>query len=358
MTARKLLVAAMALLIALPAAAEEETEAAASGSAGSSKKEAVRVSADGTVIRGNQSSAWRGSWISYDHVHTTVGFDKGAELTWNPYYAHSITLSPRYALSDEFFLSASWTLEQELTNSDWTTSQNELVWSDIALTAGWSGWAEPTTEVRVTPTLRVTLPVSEVSAAQTQILAISPSVRLSRNFSLLGGLYLAWSATWTQRFHEETTARLDASGVVGCETDACADAERFANTGVRNAWGDLSTGPSAVLTLQPGLRFNVDMRWTKAWLYDAADATVLVQGEEREVASSPATRGFDGRYGTYFGIGLAYDLLDSLTLTGAVYTPSPQLDMEGQRRSPFFNRFTRVGLSVGVDVDTFAQKYF
>lgn len=352
MTARKLLVAAMTLLLTTPAWAEDLTES----EDGSGEKAAARVSADGTVIRGNQSSRWRGSWISYDHVHSTIGFDKGAELMWNPYYAHSLSLAPRYTISDEFFVSAGWSIEQELTNSDWTNRKNELMWSDVSLTAGWIGWAESFTGIRVTPTLRLALPVSKVSAAQTQLLAVTPSVRLSRNFDVLGGLYVAWSGTWTQRFHEETTARKDASGVVGCESaETCPDAERLANTGYLNAWGDLSTGPSMVLTLAPGLRFNADMRWTKAYVYDNAEGTFESMGQERTAGSSAQRGEYVGRYGTYFGMGMSYDLLNSVTLTGAVYTPSPQLAPNGERRSPFFNRYTRVGVSLGIDIDSFYQ---
>jgi len=351
MTARKLLVAALLVATALPAAAEEEAE--------SSDSAAARVAADGTVIRGSASSPWRGSWLSYDHVFNTVGLDKGAELTWNPYYAQSLTISPRYYLSDEFFVSASWSLEQELTDSDWTTKKREIVWSDLFVDVGWIGWQEPTSQIRITPTLRIGLPISQVSAASTQILSLAGSVRLSRNFSVLQGLNVSWSGRWTQRFHDSTTPVKDETGVVGCEVDSTCDAaESFANQGYLNAWGDLSTGPSLVLSVFDGFRLNADMRVGKSFLYDNADGSVEVMGEERKAPSSAYARDFDGRYNTYFGLGAAYDIWPELTLSAGVSTPSPQLGADGERRSPFFNRYTQIGFGVSLDVDVFSSRLF
>jgi hypothetical protein len=309
------------------------------------------------VIRGSANSPWRGSWISYDHVSTTVGLDKGAELTWNPYYAQSVTIAPRSYLRDDIYVSATWALEQELTDSDWTTKKNELIWSDIFLDVGWSGWTESNSGIRVTPTLRIALPVSKISDATTQMLALAPSVRLSRSFSVLSGLNLSWTGRWTQRFHDSTTAVMDATGMVGCGSD-CVDAERLTNTGYLNSWGDFSTGPSVILGLREDLRLNVHMRLGKAFVYDNADATFEWGGEDHEVGSGAYVQNYDGRYSTYFGIGAAYDVLPSTTVSAGISTPSPQLDPEGQRRSLFFNRFTQLGLGVSIDVDVLSSRLF
>ncbi|WP_373046493.1 hypothetical protein [Vulgatibacter sp.] len=337
MTARKLLVAASILAFALPAYAEEEAK---EGEA------ATKLAADGSVIRGNANSPWRGSSLTYEHVTSTISFDKGAELTYNPYYAHTLGVAPRYYLRDDLYVGAALSLQQELTNSDWTTDYRQWMFSDLNLSAGWSGWQEPVSQIRVTGSLAVALPLSLVSQASTQILSVAPAIRIARNFDVGGNLNVSWNGRWTQRFHSETSP----------VRDDCGDCSNPKSLGYLNAWGDFSTGPSVVYTVMPQLNLFADMRWSESFLYDNTTGTEQVMDVERSYGASDFAAGFDGRYGSYFGLGASYDIVDEATVSATVATPSPQLAPDGTRRSPFFNRFTQVGVGLTLNLDPLAAR--
>ncbi len=340
--ARTLLVAAALLLFAFPAMAEEDKKTDEQSEGG------IAVSADGTLARGDANSPWRGSSISYDHVSNTVGLDKGSELTWNPYYAQSLTLAPRYWFHDSFYTGLVWAVEQELTDSDWTTQRHEMIASDLFLDLGWAGWTEKNSGVRVSGAVRLGLPVSKLSQAQTLILSVAPSVRVSRHFNVLQGLNVSWNARWTSRAFDSTTPVADTAGIRSCAVDC----ESLTNMGYLNAWGDISTGPSVAFFPIPRLTLFADMRFGEAFLYDNAEVLnpvtgEVLQGKEAEVSS---------RYNSYFGLGASYDVLDEVSATVSVSTPSPQLGADGERRSPFFNRFTQVGVGLSLNIDALVSR--
>jgi hypothetical protein len=339
--ARTLLVAAALTLVAVPAMAEEAKKTDEQSEAG------IQVSADGTLARGDANSPWRGSSISYDHVSTTVSLKKDAELTWNPYYAQSLTLAPRYWFHDDFYAGVIWAVEQELTDSDWTTKKHEYMSSDLFLDIGWAGWTERTTKIRLSGAVRLTAPLSKVSQTTTMNFAVAPSLRIARNFDVLQGMNVSWNARWTSRSFDSTTAILDASGIQNCTT---ADCTALANTGYLNAWGDFSTGPSVAFFPIPRLTLTADMRWTQAYLYDNAE--LLLNGQPVESVQDSVS----SRHSTYFGLGASYDVLDEVSLSASVATPSPQLGADGERRSPFFNRFTQVGIGLSLNVDALVSR--
>lgn len=341
MTAKKLLVAAVIGLLSLPGAAFAQGTVAAQEAAG--------------IVTG-EKSRWRGSSVSYSNVFTTISLKKDAEPTWNPYYAQNVQIAPRYYFFDDIYTSLIWSLEQELTDSDWTTMKREVMWSDVFLDVGYSGWTEPTTKLRFNGSVRFALPASKVSQAQTLVFAASPSVRVSRSFDVLGGLTVGLGARWTQRFHNSSTSEYDAVGIVKCskESPAC---ERSQSTGILNAWGDYSVGPSLALMATDKLYLSADMRFGQAFLYDDAN---LGQVPGQGGGGLPVTdleTDFSGRYNSYFGLSASYFLMDELTLTAGVATPSPQLDPEGLRRSPFFNRFTQVFFDLDFNLDAIASRF-
>jgi len=293
---------------------------------------------------GESPSAWRGSQLRYGHVGTTVGLDKGAELTWNPYHAHTLTIAPRYYFTDAISTGLTFSLEQELTDSDWTTSKHEVLFSDLFADLTWRGWDEPFSGVRLSGSLRVTLPTSKVSQAQTMVAAVAPTLRVARYFDLLSGAGISWSTRWNQRFNRESTARTEAAGIVGCGVDSSCEALR--NTGLLNAWADLSTGPSLELLPTEDLVLTADFRWGYAFLYENAEVRDPFSGELLQGPSD-----FDGRATTYFGIGAIYTLAKEVNLSLGVGTPSPQIGADGRRRSPFFNRYTQLSFDVQLNLD-------
>jgi len=309
---------------------------------------AQRTEIDAQAENAERGSRWAGSTISYGQVATTVSLDKSAELTWNPYWAHALTLAPRYRFADDFVAGLSFTVEQELTDSDWTTRRHEPVASDLFVDLGWTGWQEQTTQIRVSASVRAALPTSTLSRAQTQLLAVGPSVRVSRTFDVASGLELSWSTRWMQRFHEQTTARADASGIVGCSAERC---DALTNTGVLNARGDLLLGPSVSLRLGDAVSLDGDFRWGESFVYDNARVVDPVSGDVVADASD-----FAGRTSTLFSLGASWSPADDLTLTLLASTPTPQPGLDGQRRPPFFNRYTQVGFDLQLNLDALAAR--
>jgi len=339
--ARTLLVAVALGLFAFPAMADEAQTTEEQSEGG------IQVSADGTLARGDANSPWRGSFISYDHVSSTVSFDKSAELTWNPYYAQSLTFAPRYWFHEDFYASGIWAVEQELTDSDWTTKKHELVSSDLFLDLGWAGWTEKNTDIRVSGAVRVIVPLSTVSQATTMNVGVAPSIRLARNFDVLQGLNVSLNGRWTSRSFDSTTAIASTTGVRNCTTSDCSS---LANIGTLNAWGEITAGPSVAFFPIPRLTLQADMRWTQSFLYDNVDLAL----NGRPVGS--ITDPVNSRYSSYFGLGASYDILDEVSLSATVNTPSPQLGADGERRSPFFNRYTQVGLGLSLNVDALVSR--
>lgn len=342
MTAKQLLVAAVIGLLSLPGAAFAQGTVAAQEAAG--------------IVTG-EKSRWRGSSLSYSNVFTTISLDKAAEPTWNPYYAQSLQIAPRYYFYDDFYTSVIWSLEQELTDSDWTSTKRELLWSDVFVDVGYSGWTEPTTKLRFNGSIRFALPASKISQAQTQVFAASPTFRVTRNFGVLQGLTVGLAGRWTQRFHTSTTPEYDAVGIVGCtkESSAC---ERSRSTGVLNAWGDYSVGPSLALMATDKLYLSADLRFGQSFLYDESAVDLSGHGSGgADLGVRDLDTNFSGRYNQYFGLSASYFLMDELTITAGVATPSPQLDLEGLRRSPFFNRFTQVFFDLDFNLDAIASRF-
>lgn len=343
MTAKKLLVAAVIGLLSLPGAAFAQGTVAAQEAAG--------------IVTG-EKSRWRGSSLSYSNVFTTISLDKAAEPTWNPYYAQNVQIAPRYYFFDDIYASVIWSLEQELTDSDWTATKREVMWSDVFLDVGYSGWTEPTTKLRFNGSVRFGLPASKVSQAQTLVFAASPSVRVSRSFDVLQGLTVGLGGRWTQRFHNSSTSEYDAVGIVKCtkESPAC---ERSQSTGILNAWGDYSVGPSLALMATDKLYLSADLRLGKSFVYEDTNASRLPGhgsgGGDLDVIALDT--GFSGRYNQYFGVSASYFLMDELTITAGMATPSAQLDPEGLRRSPFFNRFTQVFFDLDFNLDAIASRF-
>lgn len=338
MTAKQLLVAAVIGLLSLPGAAFAQGAVAAQEAAG--------------IVSG-EKSRWRGSSLSYSNVFTTISLKKDVEPTWNPYYAQNVQIAPRYYFFDDVYASVIWSLEQELTDSDWTTTKREVMWSDVFVDLGYSGWTEPTTKLRFNGSVRLALPASKISQAQTQLFAASPSVRVSRSFDVLQGLTLGLGGRWTQRFHNSTTAEYDAVGIVKCskESPTC---ERSQSTGVLNAWGDYSVGPSVSLMATDKLYLSADLRFGQAFLYE--DSTEAVVGGIGNGGRNIDTD-FSGRYNQYFAMAASYFLMDELTITAGLATPSAQLDPEGLHRSPFFNRFTQVFFDLDFNLDAIASRF-
>ena len=294
---------------------------------------------------------WRGSFLQYQHSMAANSVDRAAELTWNPYYAHGVTIQPQRYFGDDFVARLGFSIEQELTDSDSTTKRREFEWSDLNLDLVWTGWQEPESGIRVSGGLRAIGAISKVSRARTLVGGLSPSLTLSRRFDVLSGLTVALATRYSQRFYESTTGEFDGHGIVGCSSGSC---NAQTNTGVRNSPWVVQTGPSVTLGVTNDLTLSTSLIFVRQHLYPLDDAHLSVGGGEKNVAANddgPSTR-----YANVFTLDASYAFLGDYQVSLGVNTAAPELAPNSTRYFPLFNRYTAVYLGLGVDVDALASK--
>lgn len=295
---------------------------------------------------------WRGSMVVYEQATTFRTFTPDSDLTYNPVYVHNLSLRPQWHWSDRFFTRLRFDLEQEFTNSDTTTKRNELEWSDLFLELGTLSYKEEVTGITVSGLLRLTAPVSKVSAARGLLFGASPTVHLTRNFKVLDGLIVRYTGRYSQRFYDSKTGSYDGHGIVGCRTPSC---DALLSTGLRNSPWDISHGPMVVLLPTQGVALTTMMQWTRAALYDLDDAQVPLLGGEETVAPDPNDP--NARYASVFLVDASWTVLPELTLSGGLITFAPQLRPDATRYNPFFNRHSMVYVNLGVHMDALLSNF-
>ena len=115
---------------------------------------------------------YRDSEVVYRNVVSARSFNRNADLTYNPYYAMELELSPTFWLGEHLFSALDVSLVRELTNSDTTTKEGETVLQDIYLAFGAPKVVTiPVVKIDVSPSIRFYTPASKVSRARTRAVA-------------------------------------------------------------------------------------------------------------------------------------------------------------------------------------------
>ncbi|AKU92186.1 hypothetical protein AKJ08_2573 [Vulgatibacter incomptus] len=308
-----------------------------------SPAQAIKEAEEGV---GAEKNPWRGSRISYEHGSAAIGFKKDAELTWNPIYVHTLSLQPQWYFSNAFYARARFDLEQELTNSDYTNKKNELEWSDLSLELATTGWKEETSGVRVSGGVRVALPLSKLSHAQTLKLGISPGLSLSRSFDVLSGLTVSYAGRFNGRIYDQTTAQTDGHGIVGCNDGSC---DYLRNSGYRNSPWDIGHGPMVSVSPIDELSLTASLSFVRQQLFKLGTADVTLPTGNTHLDG--ADKDPSARYVRVFLVDATYTPFDGFWVSGGTSTMAGQLAPDSSDRSPFFNRFTMVYLGIGAEVD-------
>ena len=137
----------------------------------------------------NSKVPYRGTSVSYGHSLSAYNYSESTTA-----WVHRIGLMPEWHFNDSFAVRGRLFIVQELTLSDTTTHPHEVELWDVFLDGVWSGYKEKVTGLRVGADIRVTLPTSLQSQAASRLFTLGPSVNLSRNFNVLAGLSLSYSA--------------------------------------------------------------------------------------------------------------------------------------------------------------------
>lgn len=295
------------------------------------------------------SNPWRDSEIAYEHGFTAISLNKDAEPTYNPYYAHRLTLWPHWHFGDYALMRARLIVEQQLTNADDTTYKHEVVLSDLLLDANWKGITEPYSGIKLKSGVRFTLPTSKAAQAESLRLGIGPSVGVDRKFPVLGGLTLGYASRFSFYFHGSQVAETESVwrpcggdyGELGCGATGPAMAG-----GTRNAWLGILHGPSLIFVPHERVTIDASYSFIKSYLYDLAGGPYL--GDDQDVAV---------RSSQWFLAAVTVELVDFLSVSVGASTLFGDLKPDGKYRTPFFNRTTELSLSLNLGIDPLLSKF-
>jgi hypothetical protein len=320
-----------AALWATPATAQEASGDEAGATAAS---DAAAASDD---------APWRGSELIYRNTISALTLDPSAELTWNPYYAMSWTIKPRWWFDDVWYAGARLDLTREISEADDTTYAGETQVGDLLLVAGASDFVTvPGAGIDVSADFIVTTPTSKLSQARTLVLGLGPGVKIGRTFDLGGDFSLVYHVRFTSFLDRYTTAETETPIIPTCARSE-AGCESFVNTGVRNPqWRvqhgiDLSWQPLEWLGASIGFEHYVD------WLYPIAADDPRIS-----LATDSPT---DQRHSSAFGFEATFTPLPSLEVGLGYETVSPQLAPDSTYYNPFYNRYTTLYLDLRLEVD-------
>lgn len=294
---------------------------------------------------------WRGSTLTYSHMVTPVSLVKSAMPWWNPYYAHQITLRPNWHFNDSFFAAAQLSIEQELTVADDTTRRYEVMLGDLLLEGFWTGWREPTTQIRVSAAGRLMLPTSKASRASSMVAGVAPSVTVSRGFDVLSGLSTSFLVRGTRYFNQYTTRQYESPSIIGCgdpDSPACSP---FWSSGTRNVAWNLTYGPVVSLGVTDKLSFSVVALLTRSQLYALTAAKVPTSTGTVDVGSET---GINERYSSLVSVAGTWMFTPAVGVTLSAYTWASTLGLDGKYRNPFFNHLTTCSLDLTLDVERLA----
>ncbi len=285
---------------------------------------------------------FRGTLISYSNDMSMRTLQPDAELTYNPYYAMTLSLRPQYWFTDSLYIHARLAITRELTDADTTSQAKETRVSDLALRIGASSfYTIPVVGIAFSTNIDLIAPTSLVSQARSLVLAVAPTISIHRNFDVLGGISLGYGFRVTALAHEHRTAQRQVPLIATCEDDLGGCAQHL-DTGLRNARlrlshsFDLSLGFTKWFALVTSVALGTD------YLHDVAtdDSVSLVPQEP-----------VDQRFLLSTDLGLRFRPMPSLRIGLGARTTNPQLAPDSTPYAPFFNRYTVFYLDLGLDID-------
>ena len=289
---------------------------------------------------------WRGSSITYRNEVSVLTFDKGAELTYNPYHAMSLFVRPRWWFGDVFYTSASLSLAQELTNADNTTKRGEVWLGDVAIGGGASRfYTIPVVGIAFSADARILTPTSKISQARTMVMGLRGGLSLSRVFDVLSGLSLRYRVEGTRSFYHYTTSERESPLIGGCAGTA-AECDRHLNSGLRNSTWRLLNSFGLGMEFLPWLGASTSFSMLHYWLYAAAD------DERVDYAPQEPT---DMRYVVAYDVEVHVTPTPAVTIGLGASTANAQQMPDSSYRQPFFNRYTTLYADVTVNIDGFVD---
>lgn len=256
-----------------------------------------------------------------------------SEYTQTDYFESSVGLSLSYAPIEELRLGASIGYSKFLTDNGGSVFQREGRLSDLSLSAGWAGWEEENTGIRIGASANASLPTSDFSQFERRYLALGTGINISKNF---GGLGLSYNLGVRKNFHAYTSlvadpntidivARKDQVEVIGADLVALPE-------GVLGEWyiiNSFSLGFGFFEIFSAGLSLS----YADVWTYDNGTIT-----KDDQYVNEYAVVGRGHSQSVSGGLSLAAQINDYVGVDVGVSTGGAPLTSDNKSlRFPFWD---------------------
>jgi hypothetical protein len=308
---------------------------------------------------------WRNTRIVYENIFSAISLNKSHDQTWNPYYAQSLSLQPRYYIRDDLNLRLRLDVEVELTQADGTDLNHEPLLSDLMLDANYAPkWLTiPKVDVRVNPSIRFAFPTSIVSRGRSLVMSIGPGVAFKRSFTLLKGKWLkqvllTYAFRPTLYLHEYAEASVEAR--TGCENINRPECQ---HRGSRNRAWRLTNTLMAQVQITDKWSAGIMLFLMNDILHELDGGTERIQIEPQSNAGSSSTHEvptpsseINHRGAVWAILDVSYDVLDWLSLSVGTSTYYYHLAPDSDYEYFFFNRNTNFYFDVMIPIDRFVDQ--
>ena len=293
---------------------------------------------------GGAAAKFAGSSVTLRHTTNARGLDASADLTWNPYAAAVLSLSPVYSVAPKLTVSANWDLEAEYTQRD--AEARAFSYGDPSLTlAHGEVYRHRITGVTLSASSTLRAGVSPSSRAKTRYGALTVGLGASKAFKWRQGASVSVGLSATgyshgARYGSPSLSLYSSSsrrGVGDRAAGACAE-DLVINSGSANAYGGVTSSLTGSLKLPMKTipRARLGGTWIGTYAHDLED-------ERISFAGPPGT---SLRALLFSDLRVGYAPKKQLALALGMQTAHPQLGANGTYRTPFINRYSNLYLDV------------
>jgi hypothetical protein len=362
---------ALALLaVSAPRASAHDDPADAAtpplGAGVASKLTAGSAGSDGAPPE-RASLRWHGSVVSFDQSMTTQTVGLGGDYqSADPTYEWWVAFKPRFYLferkRDAVSLNLWMNLYLELTNSDTTTRQRELLLGPTYFWATYGRILRERGAYRTSATVgpRVTIPTDRAARDSGQIVglgavgAVSQTLRLAgKDARAMKGARLGLGAIYNHPWDRATTPvngslqrlREDVAGRAVISDQL---------SGEMNVKHALSVSLAGDLQVWRRLSVSLSYVWIGSWLYSSPDVPLALPTGDVLPSTIGDPTAF--RVRTWLTASVSYDVTDELAVALGYYNLANQLGPDGTRRSPLWSPDARVFLTVTSNLDAVYQR--
>lgn len=342
------------------------TEGAGAAVTGVPVDEGVSEEDEAAEEKKPEKLAWRGTQFVFDQSATTQSIGLGDDyISDNPTYEMNFSFRPRYYVYDADDHSVNFNavleLTQELTNSDYTTRENELLFGNIMLNASYGYIAYKNndgvvTQLSVGP--RVVFPTSKAAWRSGQRLQIGGGLGLTQAFPVAGAksswfpsAAVTGSAYYMKPLQKSTTGENEDFERERQDINAQSIASNQISAGAR-VNHQVTAMTAASLDVTPKFHLTGSYVWVMQWAYSFDETEVQPAGVGGlTVTPDEYDDATNFRVLPWFLVSADYDLLPEVGLSAGYYNVTNQLGPDGTRRNPLWSPEARVFFDITANLD-------